>query len=174
MIKCTSTQSPFRNGRVVWDEIKNFSLTVSKYWQTDVRLNISLCVNYIQKTNLISSVFIEYVYDFGGIGKEYPTASTTFLQLGNLFHRLGLEFSLSEDKPPSTHMPLLGFVFFCWAFFFHATYLLFITNQSLHINAFKILSFTVVSCANYDFMQLILTDFQVSTCHITGSQNVIV
>ena len=32
MIKCTSTQSPFRNGRVVWDEIKNFSLTVSKYW----------------------------------------------------------------------------------------------------------------------------------------------
>jgi len=29
MTKCTSTQSPFKNGRVVWDEIKNFSLTIS-------------------------------------------------------------------------------------------------------------------------------------------------
>ena len=30
MAKCTSLQSPFKKGRVVWDEIKNFSLTVSK------------------------------------------------------------------------------------------------------------------------------------------------
>ena len=27
--KCTSLQSPFKKGRVVWDEIKNFSVTVS-------------------------------------------------------------------------------------------------------------------------------------------------
>ena len=54
---------------------------------------------------------INYVDDFGGVEKDYTTASTAFLQLGNLFQRLGLESSPSKDWAPSTRMPFLGLVY---------------------------------------------------------------
>ena len=54
---------------------------------------------------------INYVDDFGGVETNHVTASTAFLQLGNLFQRLGLESSLSKDWPPSTRMPFLGLVY---------------------------------------------------------------
>ena len=43
--------------------------------------------------------------------KYHTTASTAFLQLGNLFQRLGLESSPSKDCTPSTRMPFLGSVY---------------------------------------------------------------
>ena len=54
---------------------------------------------------------INYVDDFGGVEQDYATAATAFLQLGNLFERLGLESSPSKDWPPSTRMPFLGLVY---------------------------------------------------------------
>lgn len=43
--------------------------------------------------------------------KMLRKCSLAFLQLGNLFQRLGLESSLSKDWPPSTPMPFLSFVY---------------------------------------------------------------
>ena len=43
--------------------------------------------------------------------KDYTTAYTVFLQLGNLLQRLGLELSPSKDWPPSTCKPFLGLVY---------------------------------------------------------------
>ena len=57
---------------------------------------------------------INYVNDFDSVEKDYTTASTAFLQLGNLFQRLGLEgleSSLSKDWAPSTRMPFVGLVY---------------------------------------------------------------
>ena len=48
---------------------------------------------------------INYVNDFGGMEKDYTNASTVFLQLGNLFQRLGLGSSPSKTWPPSTCKP---------------------------------------------------------------------
>ena len=43
--------------------------------------------------------------------KDYTTASTAFLQLGNLFKKLGSESSLSKDWAHSTRMPFLSLVY---------------------------------------------------------------
>ena len=54
---------------------------------------------------------INYVDDFGGMEKDYTNASTVFLQLGNLFQRLGLGSSPSKTWPPSTCKPFPYFVY---------------------------------------------------------------
>lgn len=42
--KCTSLQSPFKKGRVVWDEIRNFPVTVSQaFREVYVGLNLQVC-----------------------------------------------------------------------------------------------------------------------------------
>ena len=54
---------------------------------------------------------INYVDDFGDVEKDHTTASTAFLQIGNLFQRLGLEPSLSKDWAPSTCMNFLSLAY---------------------------------------------------------------
>lgn len=43
--------------------------------------------------------------------KMLRKCSLAFLQLGNLFQRLGLESSLLKDWPTSTPMPFLSFIY---------------------------------------------------------------